>query len=354
MPGDPTADLLLHEQGLGVRSVIRIDATRAAAIQDAFARWVAAAPDRFRDQTPAPGGKAALMQTIEGVQHKVPSYDQMSPQLADSIRRNLSELHTMLTALGPAEQAFFRGVGPGGYDIYGAKFAHGFAEFRLLMGADGKPEDLIFRPDGDDTPGRFAACSDEPGLKSTTGTVPIKLVLYNGSGADIELFELATDGKRMPYGTIGDERSAPVQTYVGHPWVVADASGRCLRIIVPGQRTRFLNIQPTDAGEPWATRRAMPMPGSEEALRRYIDAIVRGEPNYEQMTPEVAAQTSQQLLLNQAVLAKLGALRAMSFRGATQLGNDIYMVHFANGTAEWRIGLVKEGRIGRIALGPQY
>jgi hypothetical protein len=96
------------------------------------------------------------------------------------------------------------------------------------------------------------------------------------------------------------------------------------------------------------------LPGSEDALRRYVDALGRGEPNYDQMTPEVAAQTRQQLLLNQAILAKLGPLRAVSFRGVTPLGNDIYMVHFANGSAEWRIGLVKEGRIGRIALGPQY
>jgi hypothetical protein len=30
------------------------------------------------------------------------------------------------------------------------------------------------------------------------------------------------------------------------------------------------------------------------------------------------------------------------------------MVHFANGTAEWRIGLSRNGSIARIALGPQY
>src|SRR5712691_1306561 len=80
-------------------------------------------------------------------------------------------------------------------------------------------------------------------------------------------------------------------------------------------------------------------PCSEDALRRYIDALGRGEPDYHEMTPEVAAQTRQQLLLNQAILAKLGELRAMSFRGVTPLGNDLYMVHFANGSAEWRIGL---------------
>jgi len=46
-------------------------------------------------------------------------------------------------------------------------------------------------------------------------------------------------------------------------------------------------------------------------------------------------------------------LRAVSFRGVTAMGNDIYTAHFANGTAEWRIGLAKDGTIGRIALGPQ-
>ena len=44
----------------------------------------------------------------------------------------------------------------------------------------------------------------------------------------------------------------------------------------------------------------------------------------------------------------------MSFRGVSPLGSDVYIVHFANGSAELRIGLVKEGPIGRIALGPQY
>ena len=59
------------------------------------------------------------------------------------------------------------------------------------------------------------------------------------------------------------------------------------------------------------------------------------------------------LPFNQAILTRLGALRAISFRGVTRMGNDVYMAHFANGTAEWRIGLAKDGAIARIALGPQ-
>src|SRR5262249_21017637 len=135
-------------------------------------------------------------------------------------RRNVSDLHTMLTALGALESIFFRGVGPGGYDIYGAKFAHGFAEFRLLMGADGKIDDMVFRPDGDGTPGRFAACSDEPMLKPVSGTAPIKWVLYNAYGADIHLFELDANGRRVPTA-----RSATINRPASRPmWLVPGSS----------------------------------------------------------------------------------------------------------------------------------
>ena len=100
--------------------------------------------------------------------------------------------------------------------------------------------------------------------------------------------------------------------------------------------------------------RSTPMAGSEEILRQYIEALGRGEPSYQLMTHEVAAETRQQLPMNRAILAKLGALRSVSFRGVSSLGSDVYIAHFANGSAEWRIGLAKDGKIGRIALGPQY
>ncbi len=160
---------------------------------------------------------------------------------------------------------------------------------------------------------------------------------------------------RTAHGTVGSYMSSSVLTSVDSPWVVADNSGQCLEIVLPGQRTRYMTVQSSPAGsqpEPGLARRSAPIAGSEEMLRQYIEGLGRGEPNYDRMTPEVAAQTRAQLPMEQAIVAKLGALRAVSFRGATPSGNDIYMAHFANGTAEWRIGLVKDGMIGRIALGP--
>jgi hypothetical protein len=353
----PATELALHEQGwTRMRRAVRVGAERAQEIENAFARRVAAAPDRFRDQTPAEGSKAAVLRAIDEWQRGDPDYDRMSMHLANNVRRQIAQLHAMVTALGAVESVFFRGVGPGGFDIYGAKFASGLAEFRVLLGSDGTIEDMIFRPDGDGTPGEVTACVPEPTLKPALGAVPIQLLLYNDTGADIRAFALDGEGGQSRNVVIGDDRSAAILADVGHPWVVTDASGQCLEVIVPGQNTRYLTI-PADAREQAAQRvprRTSPMPGSEQALRQYIDALGRGEPDYDAMTPQVAAYTRQELVLNQAILAKLGALRAMSFRTVTLIGSDLYVVHFANGSAEWRIGLVKQGRIGRIALGPVY
>jgi hypothetical protein len=349
---------ILHNEPIyGARLAPRTTAARAKAIEADVARRIAEAPDRFRDQTPLPGSKEAVLRGIADMQNGAPNYERMSAALAAKVRRQTTYLHPMLKALGAVESIFFRGVGPGGYDIYGVKFANGSAEVRLQLGADGKADDVIFRPDGNDAPGAVLACSEEAGLKSRGDSVPISVFFYNGTGKDIQLYELDSEGKRMTRGTLGEDASFTVWTFVDRPWVVADASGTCLEVVLPGQRTRFNTVQEARASDQPARparSRTAPLAASEAMLRQYIEAVSRGQPNYDQMTAEVAAYTRQQLPLNQAILSRLGALQAMSFRGVSYSGNDIYMAHFANGAAEWRIGLVKDHTIGRIALGPQY
>ncbi len=347
--------LSLGEPGRGARRAIRIDAARAQSIDDAFARQVATAPDRFKDQLPAEGSKAALLRAIHDLEAYAPG-DARLEQMAENVRRQVAPLHAMLAAFGDVELVFFRGVGPGGYDIYGAQFANGLGEFRVRLGADRNVEDMAFRGDGDSTPGEILTCAQEQTLKAVPETVPIQLFVYNASGVDIRAFALDGDGERSRALMIGDARPTSFLARVGQPWVVTDASGQCLEIIMPGQSTRYLTIQ-ADAREQamrTAPQRRSPVPGSEQALRGYIDALGRGAPNYDDMTPQVATNTRQQLLLLRAVVARLGTLRALSFRGVTAADNDVYIAHFSNGSAEWRLGLVKEGKIGRISLGPQF
>jgi hypothetical protein len=346
--------VLLHEPVSGARLAPQVTSARAKVIEEGFARRIAAAPDRFRDQTPLPGSKEAILRGIDDLQRGAPNYERMSPSLAVNIRRQASELQAMFKAFGAVESIFFRGVSPGGYDIYGVKFASGVAEFRIRLSEDGKADDVVFRPDGNNKPGGILACSEEAGLRATAETAPIKVLIYNGSGSDLQLFRLDAEGKRAAFGTIGEEMTFPVTTYVDSPWVIADQAGKCLEIVLPGQQTRFHTVEVNGRPGGAVLPRTVPLAGSEATLRLYIEAVGRGEPDYDRMTSEVAAQTRQQLPFNQAIVSRLGALRAMSFRGVSGLGSDIYIAQFANGSAEWRIGLLKDGTIGRIALGPQY
>ncbi len=353
---DRASELMLQEPTLADQRAKRVDAARGKAIEEVFARHIAAAPDRFRNQAPAKGSRAAILQAIEDLRRGAPDYARMALPLAERVRAQLPRLQDMTTALGAVEFIFFRGVGPGGYDVHGVRFAKGFAELRVLMSDDGRTEDLSFRPSGDETPGAIVSCAQEQTLIPPPGTAPIRLVLFNASGTNLQLFALDHEGKRTRRIGVGDNRTATIMTYVSRPWVVANAAGQCLEIVLPGQRTRLMTVWSAEVGgHPIgvAARRSTPMPGSEDALLQYIEALRRGAPNYERMTPEVAAATRRQMLLNQAILAKLGAVRAVSFRTVTPLDNDMYMVYFAGGSAEFRIGLSQDGRIGRIALGPQ-
>jgi hypothetical protein len=351
----PAAAVMLSEPGTGSRRGERIDAARADRIESAFDRQAAEVAERFRDQTPMPGGKAALRQMIEDLRRTAPSYERMSPFFANKMRRQLPEIQPMLAALGAPELFFFRGVGPGGYDIYGVKFANGSGEFRIYLAADGTIKDAAIHPDGDGTLGGVADCALEATLKSSPDTAPIKLSLTNRSGADIRLFSLDLGGQRIANGELANGRSMEILTSIERPLVVADQAGQCREVVLPGQLTRVHLIQPLRSGAlPGlsAVQRMTPVAGSDEALQQHIDSIRRGAPDYDRMTPEAAAKTRELLQRQQAILARLGALRAMSFRGVSPAGNDVYEVLFANGSAVWQIALLDEGLIGAVAISP--
>jgi hypothetical protein len=52
------------------------------------------------------------------------------------------------------------------------------------------------------------------------------MVIYNGSGREIQIFKLDAEGKRASSSTIGEDITFPITTNVESPWVVADAAGK--------------------------------------------------------------------------------------------------------------------------------
>jgi hypothetical protein len=119
-------------------------------LSDADARKVAEAAaafdKRFKDQTAAPGSDAAVRRMIGELRTGQPDYDLMSPGLADATRPQLPQLQSRIPGLGALVSVVFKGVGPGGADIYQVNFDKGSIDYRIWLGPDAKTESANFRP----------------------------------------------------------------------------------------------------------------------------------------------------------------------------------------------------------------
>jgi CubicO group peptidase (beta-lactamase class C family) len=93
-------------------------------------------------------------------------------------------------------------------------------------------------------------------------------------------------------------------------------------------------------------------PGSEAALRRLIEESRSGQPNYDLMSPGLAAATRQQLPQIQANIVRLGAVKTITFKGVGPAGADIYEVKFENGALEYRISVAADGKIEGALMRP--
>jgi hypothetical protein len=100
--------------------------------------------------------------------------------------------------------------------------------------------------------GAIVACSLEEKLNALSGEQRITIAFQNQTGADISLFFLDYNGHRKAYGTIENGRSRLQQTFITHPWVITDATGKCIEIVMPGRSTQTVVVKstPVVAGPP--------------------------------------------------------------------------------------------------------
>ena len=63
-------------------------------------------PKRLKDQTPAPGGEAALRMMVEDLGSGKPKYEAVSPGLANG--QQLAQIQSMISKLGPLQSLVFK------------------------------------------------------------------------------------------------------------------------------------------------------------------------------------------------------------------------------------------------------
>ena len=93
-------------------------------------------------------------------------------------------------------------------------------------------------------------------------------------------------------------------------------------------------------------------PGSADALRKLIEGLASGTPDYAAMTPEFAKQTQQMIRFQQPMVAAAGAIKSIAFAGIDTEGRNIYQITHENATTNARIALDADGKIEFALLRP--
>ncbi len=97
-----------------------------------------------------------------------------------------------------------------------------------------------------------------------------------------------------------------------------------------------------------------PSPGTEAALRRQIDGLMSGKPDYNIMAPNLAAGTRQMLGDLHAKIAAWGPVTSVKFVRVGNNGMDIYDVTCRHRRSKWEIGpLTPDGKISSIFFGEE-
>ena len=101
------------------------------------------------------------------------------------------------------------------------------------------------------------------------------------------------------------------------------------------------------------TTRTTASPGTEAALRRFIDGFIKGQPDLDEMGPGLANAVKAQSAAMQPMFDKLGALKTLTFKTVAPGGADIYEADFEHGQTEWRIApLGADGKVNGLNFRP--
>ena len=91
--------------------------------------------------------------------------------------------------------------------------------------------------------GREIGCASESSLKSLNNGSKVTLTFRNLSNEAISAYWLDYTGKRVFYRRLNGGESYDQPTYISHPWVFVDGSGKCRKIVMPSISERIVAIR---------------------------------------------------------------------------------------------------------------
>ena len=84
-------------------------------------------------------------------------------------------------------------------------------------------------------------------------------------------------------------------------------------------------------------------PNSEAALMRILPTLTTDNLDVSKLDPPLASAMKKQQIHMQTILAKLGPMQSLQFKGVGDDGWDVYEAKYQNGTMHWRIAMGEDG-----------
>lgn len=88
--------------------------------------------------------------------------------------------------------------------------------------------------------------------------------------------------------------------------------------------------------------------GTEALLRRYVEALQKGIPDYDDMTPQLAAEVRGDYAFFRSIVQPLGAEKTITYTGGGWNGLDTFEATYANGKMKWIVSPLENGKLSTI------
>ncbi len=289
----------------------------------------------------SPGTEAWLRKQIAGWEKHQPVFEDMTQGLAADTRERQTQIQAKFDALGAMQSVKFIG-GESGEDVYLVTFDHGALSWMVGPLADGKAGSSLFG-------GPTIRSGPSPGTEAAVRTLSAG---YTAGRPAYQIMSPSLLPVVLPQQSVlqggakelGALKSLTFSKIDPRWWDVYDAvyeNGHAVWSIAPladGKVGGFrISEQTLDNGTAH--------PDREASVRRYVESLEQGAPNYDEMTPEMAAVVRQNMPNILAAIKQLGQLKSIAFDHSAPNDTDVYLVTFEHGKAQWSIGpLTPDGK----------
>jgi hypothetical protein len=255
-------------------------------------------------------------------------------------------IQSRFDTLGALQSLIFRGQ-QNGADVYLAIFEHGALTWMVQPLVGGKLNAIAF---GD--------AIIRSGTGPSPGTEDIVRQMIAGIAARSPPYDIMLPGLRAAvaqqlsvnediakaFGALKTVTFRGISPRGEDTYNVTYENGHAIWWIMPLTGGKAGSVLMTDA----VLNNGAPHPDREASLRRYIDSLESGAPNYDDMTPELAANVRVQLPDILTMIKALGPLQSISFANSAPPDTDVYLVSFEHGKAQWNMGpLTTDGKADR-------